>query len=153
MSADIHLYGAPWDDEYLFDDPGEVYERWIDEDWDPLPATLEIIEYDSLALSHFLCRGDLLIDRALEILADDEITEGAWQQVDKKYKAILTDPDVTAAFNNAREALGRALDREVGYRMGGKKIASHWITFTEDGKPLYDGEPLYRDAAATEAAS
>lgn len=148
MSNDIHLFGAPWDDEYLFDDPGEVYDNWLNtfEDDPPAIRALEIIEYDSLPLSHFLCRADLLIDRALEILADDEITEGAWEQVDRKWQAIARDPDVLDAFNNAREVLGMALDREVSYRMGGKKIATHWITFTEDGQPLYDGEPLYRKA-------
>lgn len=165
-----NLFGRQ-DDEYLESDWYAVFERWIDDhgvanaeqltpaeiaaitegDCD-LTASgnvgLEIIEWSSLPLSKYLCTADRVVDYIVECLSDDDITEGAWGALGRKASAIASDPDLLDAVNNALVVFGMVVDREVTYRLADKEVATHWVTFDSDGRPLYDGERMFPDRQA-----
>lgn len=165
--SDKHLFGRQ-DDEYLEFDWYSIYERWIDDhgventerltpdeiasiaegDCDLTSSGalgLEIIEWDSRPLSAYLCGADRVIDYIVECLANDDITEGAWGALDRKVAAIVSDPDLRDAVNNALVVFGMVLDREVTYRLADREVATHWVTFDSEGRPLYDGERIFPD--------
>lgn len=106
---------------------------------------LAIEEWTSSPLSRYLPGAGITIESAMEHLANNDITEYAWDAIDRKEKAVTTDPEVVAAFTEALRVLGVALDREVPFHMADTLVTTHWVTFGDDGRPRFDGELIFPD--------
>ena len=106
---------------------------------------LAIEEWTSSPLSRYLPGVGITIERAMEHLADNDITEYAWDAIDRKEEAVTTDPEVVAAFTEALRVLGVVLDREVTFHMADTLVTTHWVTFGDDGRPRFDGELIFPD--------
>ena len=132
------LYGEPGD-EYMDDDPAGVYERW--EIWhdasDPEDRVpFEIEEWTSVPLSNFLPSAKAIIEWVLEVTAEEEVSEDAWDHL----KGLEEVPEILAAFEKARDVLGSKI---TGWRQAGKLIRTLKVTWDENGEPLLDGQPMY----------
>lgn len=135
MTTD-RLYGRPGA-EYLYDDLATVYEE---ADWGERPDRVEIEEWTVTEPIEHLPNATT----ALEYLAEcacDELVEHVWCT----WETAATDPDVVAAMQATLELLAS----KVTGRMASKHVATHTITFDDEGEPILNGERLYRPAASS----
>lgn len=132
----IHLYGQEHA-EYLQSTPEETYENWIcDHDVNERPESL-IIEEWSVAP---VLTGVPPVDRILDWLADEFGEEEAGTEENyESFKKATKQPEVIAAFDTARDSLGR----HHHYRMAKDHLRNLIVTWDAAGEPLLDGQPMY----------
>jgi hypothetical protein len=148
MSGPDRLYGLAIASDGLFDSPAGVYEADIE------PYLGFLLERQSPAMaidewtvhppSYHLPTADAVAEHVYEHACDMEMSEDC----DEEYRRVSQDPDVLAAFQSALDLMAS----KVTYRMADKLVATHTLTWTADGAPLLDGEPLSHAAGAVNGA-
>lgn len=128
---DDFLYMLPGS-ERAFDDPAAVYEAEIEWDEDATGRSWPIEKFVAEPASASLPSLDYMIEWVCELAAEEGPDDSAWHWD----KAGARD-DVRAAFRSALDLLAS----HVHYRMCGKLVGNHQLTFTESGEPLLDGSP------------
>lgn len=129
------LYGLPHA-EVLYFEPNSVYESEIEDQAEDYPDRVEIEEWSVHPPEYHLPKADDIIDWMTLWAAENG--EGDEAQYDQ-WQAVGTPPDVLAAA----EALRTVVASKIEYRMANEHLRSLWVTWTEDGEPLLDGEPMY----------
>lgn len=126
------LHGA----ETFHTDPAACYERDLKQAAHPDDRhPREIEQWTSLSAGHFLPSPAEVAEYVAEWGADNMGTDGAAEAWDEARR----DPEVVAAFAVASQLLAS----RVAYWMCGDLVATHTVTWTDDGSPLLDGEPPY----------
>jgi hypothetical protein len=132
---DVRLWGLPGA-EYMHFDYGSLYESEIEPygEFDPpKPDTKVEIEEWSVKPARDHMPSSLGVVEWLQ----------EWVEENGE---IAGDFDITFDFLAVRKAADALLDeaaRHVTWRMADKKLATHWVTWDEQGEPLLDGEPMY----------
>lgn len=139
-SVAARLYGTVGAEE-LFIDPETAYESQV-EPWRDDPLTpgkrVEIEEWDVHPTRYHMPTADALLDWIAEWTVENgEVGEGF--EIDSATGAA----DVKAAA----ETLLDLMASKVTYTMARTHLRSLWVTWTDDGEPLLDGEPMYVKAA------
>jgi len=142
-----NLFGLP-EAENLYSDPAAAYEQWVDDAyWDPDdPKTLHerlenltIEEWTAVPASDFVPSSYWLMERCSDCVYD-ECNEG----IADILRDVDADMEVRAAFTAARDLYAAKIGSR--HQMADKMVATHIVTWDEDGEPLLDGEPMYRKA-------
>ena len=137
--------------EYLGDSIVSEYERWVDKTgYEPTlrkendlswPDHVAIEEWTATPLRHNMPDAERLVEWITEFTCDDAQEEAYETMCD------ASTPTVYAAFQKLLDEFGQTL---TGWRQANKRIASHLITFDEEGEPMLEGERLYRPAIIEE---
>lgn len=133
------LFGLPGAERLDFG-PEEVWESHVEAD-DLTPMKIE--EWTVVSQANLLPSAETILDHMLEHWVAEEVIEEVWESWD--YAQRL--PDVVAAFRRAMDLLAT----KVTGRMADKRIAVHTVTYTDEGEPLYDGEPFFPNWAEDRA--
>jgi hypothetical protein len=140
------LYGVPYS-ESLWDDPAGAYEQQIEpysDEHDRRPVVIE--EWTVHPPCYHLPTAAAVVDWLVEYASDQgELTEDAAQH--------LQDKSQDASITEAAESLLSALASRMAYRMADRRVAEHTITWDSEGRPLLDGQPLYRTSTKPDEAS
>jgi hypothetical protein len=140
-----NLFGLPGA-ETMRDSIADVYESDIEPfiEWDSDPEWI-VEEWTSVPARDFAPDPAVLAQQVAEAVADNMGAE----EFDA-FERAATAPDVIAMFG---AAIGALVDR-VGWRMAGTHVASYAISWTDEGVPLLNGQPLYgtMDPTVTEDA-
>lgn len=130
---DVRLYGTVGA-EQMYLDPASCYEShlepWKDEPNHPERAEIE--EWTVHPTRSLLPSVEALMTWISEWTAE--------------YGEVSADFDIVPETNDVRQAAEFFLDHiasKIKWKQADKHVASHWVTWTEDGKPLLDGEPMY----------
>jgi hypothetical protein len=99
----------------------------------------EVDEHTVVPNASHLMDGGRVLDRIVEATEDAEVTED-WQE---RLDNAASDPEVIAAA----DALIALFASKITYYMAGEVVAKHRVTVI-DGEPMWDGEPMFRLAAA-----
>lgn len=138
-SADF-LYSLPGA-ERAFDSPEACYEAEID--WDEYAHDREwtIEKWTAVPASRDLPSADHVIEWVTELAAEETTEDGVkdWEYAGKR-------DDVKAAFRAALDLLGS----HVHCRLCNRRVGTLTVTFTDDGEPLLDAQPMYAVAVGTE---
>lgn len=127
------LYGLPGA-EYMDTDPASVYESYIEPYDKPEPgARIEIEEWSVHPSRYHLPSAPAVIEWLEEWVHENGEIVGDFE--------VSFD---TPSLRWAAETLLNGAAREITWRMANEKLASHWVTWDEDGDPLLDGEPMYQ---------
>lgn len=127
------LYGTPGA-EVMYTDVVSAYESQVEPCDDEVPGRAEIEEWSVHPPRHHMPTVGFLLDWLMEWTAEN----GEYGE-DFGGDAIVKDKEVIAAA----EAFLDAVASKVWYRMADQKLASHWVTWDGQGRPLLDGEPMY----------
>lgn len=128
--SEQRLYGRPGAEVMHFD-PVTVYESELDDAEHPERAEIE--EWTVQSPLEHLPSGEMLLEWISEWTAENG-------EVSADFDIVPRTPEVKAAV----EFLLSAIANKITWRQAEKHVASHWITWDENNKPLLDGEPLYR---------
>lgn len=103
---------------------GPRLDEWVVEEWTALTA------------DHALPDPTRVAEQAAEDASDDMDGEGrSWVF----WEAASDAPEVVEAFRAALLLMASKVD----YRVCGKKIGEHLVTFDATGRPLVDGDPMH----------
>lgn len=140
------LYGVP-DAEHLFDDPAGAYELQVEPYADEHDRRPRVIEEWTVHPPHYHLPSTHRVIEWLHEWASDqgELTEDASDHLERS----IEHADVHAAA----EALLDAVAARMTYWMADRRVAEHTITWDDSGKPLLDGERLYRPVAEGDPAA
>ena len=130
------LFGIPGA-EQLHLDLVSCYESdvdpWVDE---PEHAPKVIEEWTVRPVVDHVPKAEVIIDEILEWIGEaGELDEYGFEA----FSDACHGDDVKEAVEAVRVLIGS----KVRYRMAEKLVAEHKVTWTADGEPLIDGEPLY----------
>jgi hypothetical protein len=136
VTSEKRLYGVPGA-EVLHLDPAAVYESaidpWVDEH-DRRPWEIE--EWTVAEKIDRLMRTVDIVERVVEWTVDDTCPD---EQACEDIERAGRDPEVVAAFESARQVMASKLN----YEYADKRVATHTVTWDDQGEPLLDGEPMY----------
>lgn len=130
------LYGRPGD-EYLCDDLATVYEQ-AECDWDEnhRPDLVLIEEWTVAEPIEHLPTAAIALEGIIEHYVSEEVVECVW---DSWEDATAAD-EVIASMQATLDLLAS----KVTNRMADKHVATHIVTFDDEGEPILNGERLYR---------
>lgn len=141
--ANRRLYGFRHD-EYLQTDPAVVYERWLDDRYDPPTADetpLEIIEWSVVDLNTQITSADWILERIAEDIGD----ECGYGEAGEAASKACQHPDVVAACETMRAEIAAKF---TGWLTADRELRTLTVTWDANGEPLLDGEPMYRKVTA-----
>ena len=133
------LYGFRHD-EYLHTDPAVVYERWLDDRYEPPTADetpLAIIEWSVVDLNTQITSADWILERIAEDIGD----ECGYGEAGEAASKACTHPDVVAACEAMRAEIAAKF---TGWLTADRELDILQVTWDANGEPLLDGEPMYR---------
>jgi len=130
------------DGERGYEDIASLYESFRD-DWDDDPSDrrdIHVEEWTTRPVREHV-NADHWIDGNVEHLLEYDLEEAGDDDgtLAAKLEDRAKDPAVRAAFTAALDLLFTG----VSWWVADKVIARHQITHDADGKPLFDGKPLY----------
>jgi hypothetical protein len=125
-------------DDLGYADYAELYETAIEPDLceDPGPHLRPIVvqEWTTRTGRQLLPLAADVVERICEQVGDD-----VGEVADDWHATVQSDDAVTAAA----EQLPAALARHVTFFLGDRRVADHTISWDADGRPLWDGTPIY----------
>lgn len=136
-------------DERAYTDPAECYESCLEpfaeDDTTTVPGRAHVIEeWTARPAGSYLPDPKNIAERVAEWAADEMGVDDAW---DDHWGKACKDPEVIAAYR----AAGELLASKVSWLMCGEKVGELTVTWTADGSPLLDGEPMYVRREDTDA--
>jgi hypothetical protein len=130
------LYGLPGAERF-FTDPAECFETEIDPcDATRMSHTWIIEKWTALPARDYLPDPGYAAEQVAERAADDMGIDGVW---DDHWGKACVDTEVIEAYR----AAGELMASKVSWLMCGEKVGAHTVTWSEDGSPLLDGQPMY----------
>lgn len=146
LHSEQRLYGLP-ESEDLYFDPASVYESECEPFIDPIEEreagrSFTIEEWTVHPPQEHLPKVGHVLDFIAEWPDEwGEVSEGYSEHLGK----AMDNDDVRAAV----QALIDVIASKVTYRMAAEQVATHKVTWDDEGEPLLDGERMYRPSTTS----